>query len=200
MQTRDNVLVPTSDIMQPLYASTNLSSTFANLARSLSVAIRNSAPLDTAQRGTSYRNFIYFRIRWGWFIIPLTTTVAGCIFVAACIWQTRMQNVAAWKTSSLATLVHGLDEKTRAEVRSAGAVGVSKGVATVKISLRDAPDGSSYKASNEHDDRRVVRSRSALGGAWSCQTSGALPLCHCPDVRVMAHGVPCRVVNRRKRA
>lgn len=141
VQIRDEVLIPSADVMQPLYASTDLSSTFANLAHSLSVAIRNSAPLSSAHRGTSFHNVIYFRIRWGWFVVPLTTTLAGCVFVAACIWQTWRQGVAAWKTSSLVTLVHGLDEKTGAEVRNASAAGVSKGVGKVRIRMKDAPNG-----------------------------------------------------------
>ncbi|KAJ2980786.1 hypothetical protein NUW58_g6857 [Xylaria curta] len=99
--------------------SSDLNSTFGAVASSMTVYMRNAGLESIPQYGTTQTWVLYFRIRWAFLAPPLLQTVAGCLFLAYTIWETRSLGLVAWKESTLATLAHGLDTLTRAKLRDA---------------------------------------------------------------------------------
>lgn len=111
------VLVFPTPILQPMWGSPNTTSIFDALAKSLTNAIR-SAGGDGAAGEVQYWVYRY-KIRWGFFALPVIVVLGGSLFTILSIIETRKARLATWKNSSLATMAFGPDEETRREIRCA---------------------------------------------------------------------------------
>lgn len=99
--------------------SQNLKKTFENVAASLTKWIRNRSMQTEPFVGTSTEWVIRIRINWGFLTLPIGALLGGCLFCLLSIWETRRVGLPAWRGSSLATLAHGLDMRSRAILREA---------------------------------------------------------------------------------
>lgn len=106
-------------VMKILGRSQNLTKTFENVAASLTKWIRNRSMQTEPFVGTSTEWVIRIRISWGFLTLPIGALLGGCLFCLLSIWETRRVGLPAWRGSSLATLAHGLDMRSRAILREA---------------------------------------------------------------------------------
>jgi hypothetical protein len=120
----------------------------AQLARSLTVytRLRNLTRNENFgyARGNAVETDTCIEVRWGWIAFPVILVLA---FLATTIWQTRKsrrptRQTGAWKSSSLAVLFGGLDEKER---RSCGVMEkkseMNSCTSELRVSLRPGNDG-----------------------------------------------------------
>ncbi|PSN64329.1 hypothetical protein BS50DRAFT_498919 [Corynespora cassiicola Philippines] len=63
--------------------------------------------------GTAWTNENFVQIRWPWVTLPATLLLSTLVFVCATILETRRQNAEVYKSSALATLLHGITEDVR---------------------------------------------------------------------------------------
>ncbi|KAJ9615109.1 hypothetical protein H2200_001183 [Cladophialophora chaetospira] len=73
--------------------------------------------------GTVWGQKVFVHVRWAWLSLPVALTFGAIAFLATTAHQTRRQHLPLWKSSSLATLYHGLesdlvDEDRRYETAS----------------------------------------------------------------------------------
>ncbi|EXJ90956.1 hypothetical protein A1O1_04063 [Capronia coronata CBS 617.96] len=96
-----------SEIMQALHLADDLGALMASFAASMSDHIRNvSAVTET---GTAWAMESYIQVRWRWLILPMSLGPASLCSLCAVICISRRREVQVWKSSTLATLFHGLD-------------------------------------------------------------------------------------------
>ena len=105
---------PLADVF---WRSTNLSSTFENLASRLTVQLRGSSNLT--QQGTSEEYVIHFEVNWPFVAVPLSTLLVGCIYFLVIMCQTRRLKLPVWKESAYPTLMYGFDDSTQSLLRGA---------------------------------------------------------------------------------
>ncbi|KAF2195305.1 hypothetical protein K469DRAFT_733964 [Zopfia rhizophila CBS 207.26] len=65
--------------------------------------------------GAAWGSEKYVTIRWEWITLPAALLIGSFVFVCTTIVRSRKQNAAAWKSSALATLLHGLTEEARGQ-------------------------------------------------------------------------------------
>ncbi|ORY13277.1 hypothetical protein BCR34DRAFT_272798 [Clohesyomyces aquaticus] len=74
---------------------------------------RDDANSTEAIQGIAWGQENFVEIRWVWMTLPEALLIANLIFVAATILTSRKDGTAAWKSSALATLLHGLSKEAR---------------------------------------------------------------------------------------
>jgi hypothetical protein len=93
------------------------------LARSMTAYTRQN-PMRDLRLGYVYGDAIRteacVRVRWAWISFPASLVLLSICFLAVTMWRTRMAGLktlgkGAWKSSSLAVLFAGLDERDRQE-------------------------------------------------------------------------------------
>ena len=101
-----------SDIMQALYNTDNLTARIGNLAISMTNNIRQQN--DTVARpthGTAWKNETYVHVRWAWLSFPIAVIALALAFLVGSIIETAYRDILVWKSSNLALLFHGQDLK-----------------------------------------------------------------------------------------
>jgi hypothetical protein len=87
----------------------NFTEVFHRLAAACSVVMQNPKNSETRRIiGTAYAPEIYVKVRWVWLIMPLSVVLISTIFMIQTVVQS-WKIPYLYKTSSLATLFHGLD-------------------------------------------------------------------------------------------
>jgi hypothetical protein len=97
----------TSDTMQALYQTDDLSHLMDTVAASLSSHIRTIS--SEAGLGKMWAMETYVHVRWIWFMLPMTLVLASLVFLFTAIWTIRSRDVGIWKSSGLAMLFQGLE-------------------------------------------------------------------------------------------
>ncbi|KAI4197274.1 MAG: hypothetical protein LQ350_006047 [Teloschistes chrysophthalmus] len=97
-----------SDIMQALYDTSNLTRRIDNLATSMSNSIRGQDDhvFDPAY-GIAWTKETYVHVRWGWFAFPITLVSLASLFLAGIMLETSHRDIQVWKSSNIALLFHG---------------------------------------------------------------------------------------------
>lgn len=97
-----------SDIMQAIYSTNNLTRMIERLAVSMTNNIRkqNSSESDPVL-GTTWKDETYIRVRWRWFSFPITIVGLSLMFLVGAILETSRRQVLVWKSNNLAILFHG---------------------------------------------------------------------------------------------
>lgn len=94
----------------------DFSSYLAIVSRAMTDNLK-SRPLHTSPVvGVAWEMKRFVQIRWVWISLPIASLVFSLILICATILEGRTTHAPIWKSSSLATLIHGLTEETRALV------------------------------------------------------------------------------------
>lgn len=97
-----------SDVMQALYITDNVTSRIENLAISMTNNIREqNNSVSSPAKGTTWKTETYIRVRWRWFIFPSALLVLSLFFLLGAIIETSYRKVSVWKSSNVALLFHG---------------------------------------------------------------------------------------------
>ncbi|KAF2828887.1 hypothetical protein CC86DRAFT_454524 [Ophiobolus disseminans] len=102
-------------MMDALWNSTNLTTTFDNVAKSLTNHIRSDSP--DRHQGTTQNWIIYIRVRWAYLAYPIGMLVIGMSYVISTIIESARLRMPVWKEAALPTLLYGLDEETQRLLR-----------------------------------------------------------------------------------
>ncbi len=99
----------TSDIIQALYNTDQLSKLVDNLAISMTNNIRqqNESNFTRDWRGTAWKSETYVHVRWAWFSFPAALVLLSLALLTGTIIETRYRNIMIWKSNNLALLFHG---------------------------------------------------------------------------------------------
>lgn len=106
--------------LSTVWLASNISSRFANLAKSMSNSMRTTSSFPTSpdQNATSLPNTVSslegfqvttLAVRWEWLILPGLSVILGCIFLMLAVVQTRHYGVPLWKAHALASVLHGFE-------------------------------------------------------------------------------------------
>ncbi|KAF1839422.1 hypothetical protein BDW02DRAFT_593774 [Decorospora gaudefroyi] len=98
-----------------IWNSTNLTTTFDNVAKSLTNQIRNSSP--QRQEGAAQRWVIHLHVKWAYLAYPVTMLAFGILYVVLIMIESTRLRLPAWKESALPTLMYGFDEATQRLLR-----------------------------------------------------------------------------------
>lgn len=82
------------------------------IAMSMTNHMRNTADTKSAAVGTAFRMQTIVRARWLWATFPVVLLALTVAFLLATVLVTFRNKVPIWKSSSLASLLHGLDDDT----------------------------------------------------------------------------------------
>lgn len=83
---------------------------FSRIAKSMTTHLRLS-PNAVPIQGNQYNNVVYIRVNWLYMILPIAIVVMTGLFLFSTIFWERKTRTPLWKSSALALLTHGLDEK-----------------------------------------------------------------------------------------
>ncbi|KAH7091082.1 hypothetical protein FB567DRAFT_264387 [Paraphoma chrysanthemicola] len=96
----------------------------------------NTVPVE----GIAWRSERFVRVQWAWITLPAVSLAGSLILICATILKSRRNHAPVWKSSSLATLLHGLSEETRALVDSKSTLSQAEAV-SAKLQVRLSPRG-----------------------------------------------------------
>lgn len=128
-----------TDIVQAFYWNyyeypTGIDMLMNDLATSVTVSFRSFN--GTSVRGVAHTVESYIHVNWGFLTVPLLTILLTTLFLGAAIYQTYRHKASLWKSSVLATLVHGLDVNARERLEDLGGLREQqKEAKTVKVQL-----------------------------------------------------------------
>lgn len=97
--------------------STNLTTTFDSVAKSMTNQIRDMG--QDPHPGTLQQWVIHVRVDWAFLTFPLIMVLAGVFYVVLAIVESTPLRLPAWKESVLPTLVYGFDDATQQRLRKA---------------------------------------------------------------------------------
>ncbi|KAH7078143.1 hypothetical protein BKA63DRAFT_593533 [Paraphoma chrysanthemicola] len=121
IETRTNsslMLFPdiySSVVIDALWNSTNLTTTFDNVAKSITNRMRDVS-LDR-QPGKTQTWVIYVRVKWAYLAYPISMLVFGISYVFCTIVESMSLRMPVWKERALPTLIYGLNDETQRLLR-----------------------------------------------------------------------------------
>ncbi|KAI9720489.1 MAG: hypothetical protein M1828_005660 [Chrysothrix sp. TS-e1954] len=118
-----------------------------NMAQSMNVNIRTRSNAGLPFLGQQHSVLQVISVEWPWLILPLVMLIATFGFLSIVALNTRKQQFEAWRTNSLATLVHGLDEHSKLGLRDREA----------GLSLEEASEGLVVRMLRGPDGWRLTR-------------------------------------------
>jgi hypothetical protein len=99
--------------LDALWNSTNLTSTFETVARSLTNQIRHTSP--HRQEGIVQRWIIHVSVDWAYLVYPVTMLLVGILYAVLNYDWVHAPNLPVWKEAALPTLLYGLDNDGETE-------------------------------------------------------------------------------------
>lgn len=97
-----------SDVMQALYDTSNLTRRIENLATSMTNSIRGQDDnVSGPAYGTAWTSETYLHVRWAWLAFPATLILLASCFLLGVILETSYRDILVWKSSNIALLFHG---------------------------------------------------------------------------------------------
>jgi hypothetical protein len=96
-----------SDAMAALFQTSDLGQLMDTVAESLTNFIRNSSSVPYV--GTAWDTESYVHVRWIWLILPVALAPMSLVFLLYAIWMSSHRELKVWKSSSLASIFHGLE-------------------------------------------------------------------------------------------
>ncbi|KAF2115457.1 hypothetical protein BDV96DRAFT_492941 [Lophiotrema nucula] len=85
----------------------------AKIASAVTNNMRSQEKGTEVAVGKAWGKENFVEIRWAWFSLPGFVLLSSLVFVSTTVFRSRRQKFAAWKSSSLATLLHGMTEEAR---------------------------------------------------------------------------------------
>ncbi|KAL8826521.1 MAG: hypothetical protein Q9170_007369 [Blastenia crenularia] len=141
-----------SDVMQALYDTSNLTQRIDNLATSMTNNIRGQDDhASDPACGIAWTSETYLHVRWAWFAFPATLVLVSALFLLGTILETSYRDVLIWKSNNLALLFHGrglnLSSPREQPVSKLSAMNVrARGI---KVELFQTPEGGWKLTQNE---------------------------------------------------
>jgi hypothetical protein len=88
------------------------------IADTMSDYLRSSANAGTEQvSGAAWGSEPFIETRWLWMLLPCALLLGTLVLICGTIFKSRKESLPSWKSSALATLLHGLSEEVRAEFK-----------------------------------------------------------------------------------
>jgi hypothetical protein len=111
-----NIVNHSSLLLQPIYMAMDKSDTtfpdlVDNLARTLSLGLRNPAYQPAPVQGKAFTSTTHAVVTWPWLILPAFELLGSLGFLTAVILETRRKNIVPWTNNVLAYFFHRLDER-----------------------------------------------------------------------------------------
>ncbi|THX66739.1 hypothetical protein D6D08_07027 [Aureobasidium pullulans] len=130
-----------------LFNLTDTNATFNAIARSLPTAIRGLG--TSPMLGTTQQWIRYYKVRWAFLVLPLSLILAGTTFSILSIVDTYRAQVPSWKANSIATMVHGPDEKLQRVLRAKNHVHCLGMTGETEVKLECFPEGYALTAGQQ---------------------------------------------------
>lgn len=109
-----------SDLMQGFGSYSNISNAMNRVATSMTNKIRDLDTTTLPKQGETKGRQSFIRVRWAWFIYPVTLWTLSLIFLICIVIRTRdgekRRGMGAWGGNPLALVFYGLDDSTKARV------------------------------------------------------------------------------------
>lgn len=103
-------------LVDALWNSTNLTTTFDNVARSMTNQIRNTSPDE--HRGALGTWTIHVRVNWWYLTFPIAMLTLGVLYVVLVIIESTNLRIPVWKESARPTLLYGFSDETQQLLRA----------------------------------------------------------------------------------
>ncbi|KAK1579917.1 uncharacterized protein LY79DRAFT_521731 [Colletotrichum navitas] len=111
-----------------------------DLATSVTISFRSFN--GTNVTGIAHTVESYIHVEWGFLTVPLLTILLTIIFLSGAIYQTYSHKAKLWKSSMLATLVHGLDRSARERLEDLGGLREQQNAAkSFNVQLNEGDEG-----------------------------------------------------------
>jgi hypothetical protein len=88
----------------------------SNLSRAITNNLKSREEGTVPIQGTAWKTEKIVQIRWVWITLPAISLVGSLILICATILEGRRTQAPVWKSSALATLLHGLSEETQKRI------------------------------------------------------------------------------------
>ncbi|KAH6678192.1 hypothetical protein B0J14DRAFT_316769 [Halenospora varia] len=98
---------------------TGIPKLFDRIATSMTNRIRLS-PNAVQVNGTEWNSVVYIQVHWVWLILPVAVVLMTTVFLVLTIISNRRLKAPLWKSSTLALLAHGLDDRALRKLDVAG--------------------------------------------------------------------------------
>lgn len=109
-----------SDLMQGFSSYADISKAMGRVATSMTSRIRDLDTTTAPQKGQTTGRQTFIRVRWAWFIYPVTLWTLSLLFLVCVVVRTRdgerRSGMRAWGSNPLALMFHGLDHDTKSRV------------------------------------------------------------------------------------
>ncbi|KAH7409986.1 hypothetical protein DE146DRAFT_332961 [Phaeosphaeria sp. MPI-PUGE-AT-0046c] len=95
----------------------DVGSTLGSMAEAVTNYMRTSTNEGTEQHeGQAWTAQPFVEVQWLWLILPGVLLFGTLALIGATIFRSKQHKVPAWKSSALATLLHGLTEESREKI------------------------------------------------------------------------------------
>ncbi|KAL9599747.1 MAG: hypothetical protein Q9219_003630 [cf. Caloplaca sp. 3 TL-2023] len=133
-----------SDIMQALYDTSNLTERIDNLVSSMTNNIRGQDDnISSPAYGIAWTSETFVHVRWAWFAFPAALILVAAFFLLSIILETSYRDILVWKSSNLALIFHGrgLDLSNPSEVPVNTLSEMNTRARNIKAELLETPQG-----------------------------------------------------------
>jgi hypothetical protein len=114
----------------------------SNLTKAITNDMKSRSSGTMLIEGTAWSSERFVKIRWAWIALPAVLLAGSLVLIFATIVQGKNTKAPVWKSSSLATLLHGLSEETRNRIDPDSSSSQVEAVST-KLKVRlSSQDGS----------------------------------------------------------
>jgi hypothetical protein len=118
-ETSQNPTTFSPAVTELLFNSPNLGELFQNIADSITNEMRKNADNQTPLTGHLGTVRTVIDVRWAWIAFPAFLVIASLGFFLLSMIESSRHKAPLWKSSILAVLYHGIEEKARSTVQSA---------------------------------------------------------------------------------
>lgn len=95
----------------------NVNNVLGAMAEAVTNYIRGSTNEGTQQfQGDAWIKEPFVEVQWLWLLLPGTLLFGTLVLICGTIIRSKQKDVPAWKSSALATLLHGLTEESRQKI------------------------------------------------------------------------------------
>lgn len=123
-------------MVDALWNSTNLTTTFDNVARSITNQIRNTSP--DQHEGTLQTWAIHVKVEWWYLTYPIAVLALGLLYVVLVIVESTRLRIPVWKEGARPTLLYGFNDETQRLLREEAQSKTS--VTTVRFQMDEKED------------------------------------------------------------